>query len=626
MSRRLLVLFCFMIISTACTPEPPDALPTLVSLDELATQQAPSLFFWEAQNGALSAAATGNDYRFSARAGDEIRLRVIRRSGVPVTMTLVDSGGAIIGTGDTIETMIQRTGDYLVRVTTAEAGASAYQIGLSYTDRENPANNPTLPPQVVGIPTPTPVPYVGVGTFVSELRAGEIFSDTLSDTIREHVYTFDGETGQVIGLELRRVNGDIDPFLTLYAPDGRPLAMDDDTLAGGNARIQNVALPDAGLYSVQVTGGAGTYELVLTQGYATLSIATPDVIPSATVAPYATPTLGFVDSDSALTDHQPVIGNIVRGGDFARFSFSVRAGDSATIMLMPYGTSGIRPRFELFDPAGALVTTASGRDSNANGAAFRPAIPLAEGGTYTLIVTGEDGSTGTYMLTYGRGVTMIDEVQPAPPSSERLNATIDRRGERHAWRVTLNAGDVITVAATGDSESQLDPYLEIATSDGVVLFADDNAGGNRNALIRVATITETGAYSLRVRDASGNATGDYTLVWRYINLAPSPTPPPATAPLMRISDTVEMGSYQFYVFQGLANQRVRIRVNADNSEIDPVAVLIAPDGEEIAMGDDSDGSLNADFIATLPANGTYTIRVNGYLSGGAFEVLLDLML
>src|SRR5690606_30711140 len=145
------------------------------------------------------------------------------------------------------------------------------------------------------------------------------------------------------------------------------------------------------------------------------------------------------------------------------------------------------PRFELFDPAGALVTAASGRDSNANGAAFRPAIPLAEGGMYTLIVTGEDGSTGAYMLTYGRGVTMIDEVQPAPPSNDRLTATIDRRGERHAWHVTLNAGDVITVAASGESESQLDPYLEIATSDGVILFADDNAGGNRNALIRVAT-------------------------------------------------------------------------------------------------------------------------------------------
>ena len=64
-------------------------------------------------------------------------------------------------------------------------------------------------------------------------------------------------------------------------------------------------------------------------------------------------------------------------------------------------------------------------------------------------------------------------------------------------------------------------------------------------------------------------------------------------------------------------------VAAPGSTLDPVAALLGPDGTVIAENDDGGSNLNVRFYADLPEDGTYTVRVNGYLSSGAFELLVD---
>jgi hypothetical protein len=88
-----------------------------------------------------------------------------------------------------------------------------------------------------------------------------------------------------------------------------------------------------------------------------------------------------------------------------------------------------------------------------------------------------------------------------------------------------------------------------------------------------------------------------------------------------------LGEYRFYSFQGRLGQRVRVQVRAfPGSGLDAVAVLIDPQGREIAQGDDSPNSLDVDFVALLPADGSYQVRVNGYLSAGLYEVRVALLL
>ncbi len=56
------------------------------------------------------------------------------------------------------------------------------------------------------------------------------------------------------------------------------------------------------------------------------------------------------------------------------------------------------------------------------------------------------------------------------------------------------------------------------------------------------------------------------------------------------------------------------------SGFDPVAALIGPDGSVIAEADDADDTLNPHFEMVLPVDGTYNVRVNGYMKGGPFTL------
>ena len=42
-----------------------------------------------------------------------------------------------------------------------------------------------------------------------------------------------------------------------------------------------------------------------------------------------------------------------------------------------------------------------------------------------------------------------------------------------------------------------------------------------------------------------------------------------------------------------------------------------------ANADDSNGSPNAEMVVMLPTDGTYRVRVNGYLSAGTFTLTVD---
>jgi hypothetical protein len=128
-------------------------------------------------------------------------------------------------------------------------------------------------------------------------------------------------------------------------------------------------------------------------------------------------------------------------------------------------------------------------------------------------------------------------------------------------------------------------------------------------------------YHLRVTAAGGFGSGSYALVWHYINLAATATPQPGSLPILTFSDSITPGTYQFYTFQGSAGQQVEIQVVAKpGSDFDPVAALVGLDGQVITEADDDGDDLNPRFTTILPADGTYRVRVNGYLTGGAFTL------
>jgi hypothetical protein len=68
-------------------------------------------------------------------------------------------------------------------------------------------------------------------------------------------------------------------------------------------------------------------------------------------------------------------------------------------------------------------------------------------------------------------------------------------------------------------------------------------------------------------------------------------------------------------FVGAAGQTVTIRVTGSGG-CDPRVKLIDPAGAVLGSDDDGGGGVNALLIYTLPAAGTYTIRIDGWTAGG----------
>ncbi len=613
---RLIVVL--LLIAAGCTSSAENrALPTLAQLPT-ETPIPPELAFWEIIRGSVADAAETHQWQFSGNAGANIRIGVV--SDAVATLTLETMAGTRIAQGEDIEIQLPANGVYLVRLQLDRAGT--YELGLSDTDRPNPNAPPTATPVpiVVGIPTPTPA-YTTLGTYISTITPGATLTGTLSDTAAVHVYTFNGTPGMVITLIMRPVAGSIDPLLTLYDPQAKPLATDDDSGGGTTARLFNIRLTQTGLYSLQATSDSlpGDYELTLLEGVQPVE---PDAIFLPTATPtqaYATPTIAFLPSGGRLQSHVPINGTLERPSDFQRFSFAGMAGDTASIIVRPAAGTGLRPMVELFNPGGEIIATAQSTTSNADGAALMTAVPLNETGIYFLIVTSEGGTTGSFALSYGIGAAHTDIFRGIVAAEQRTEGSLLQPGLRDVWQVPLNAGDAITIAVSPGS-GRLNPVVELVTAGGTSLAKDDDSGGNGAALLRYVAIQTSGLYLIKVHDAAGVNQGLYTLLWRYVQAAPTATAVPEQVTLAVMNDTVDQNEYRFYTFQGEIGQRIRIQVQASTAGLDPVAVLIAPDGTVIAEGDDSGATLNPDFMALLPDDGTYTVRVNGYLSGGAFEL------
>lgn len=638
---QILSFTLFAIVLSACSIASGDALPTRAQLptpieplnaqQELAvatpgdTETVGLLDYWVAKSSILSPSKERDVWQFVGNRGDIITLRVIGYNILP-TMVLQDPNGAVLMEGTNFQAQLENNGVFTVEVNLNQPGDGSYDIGLGYADRPNPNNyTPTPRPQLVGVPTPTP-PYNDIGTYVGNLIEGIPTGSILSENVAEHVYTFEGTVGEFVNISMERVSGDVDPFLTLYTPDGEIVAVDDNTGSSRNAELRNIKLLEDGLYNVQATGTDGTfgtYSLNLSRGGVSLPIEdslNPE--PTATQIPLI-PTLGPALNGNRLQNNAPVIGSLA-DSDFSQFSIYAVEGELFTLSIKPVGNNPLRAQLEMYSPEGELVLFANASESGTDGNTIVPAFTAPMTGAYILLLSGENGIGGDYILSYGTGYTAETIVRGSPPPNTRAEGNLDRRGVLDEWHIQLQTGDVVNIAVS-NAGGNYDPYVELRTWDGQLVAGDDNSGGGTAALIQSATVNQADTYRIQIRDASPEQNiGSYTLIWRYINVAPTATPIPEFATLMSLDDIIEVDTYQFYQFGGLAGQQVRIRVEPKPGvTFDPVAVLLDPLGNEIAQADDSNGTLNPIIELRLPEDGTYTVRVNGYLSGGEFDLYVD---
>ncbi len=91
---------------------------------------------------------------------------------------------------------------------------------------------------------------------------GDTLTGGLDDAAFERLYTFDGAAGDVVTVDLRRVEGDLDVSLRLLDAAGDEVAQNDDIGGGSSdARIEALSLPEDGTYTIVVTRFQGEFGL-----------------------------------------------------------------------------------------------------------------------------------------------------------------------------------------------------------------------------------------------------------------------------------------------------------------------------------------------------------------------------
>ena len=207
-------------------------------------------------------------YRFHARRGDVVNLRLRRASGdLDPWLQLQSSEGRVLATNDDAldgpaprdsrisDYLIEADGEYRILASRygQEAGTSSGNFVLSLNEAV----------------------FSGLGTTAATaipIKSGISGRGEVNDDQQRRYYQFAGAAEERVIIRLLRVDGTLDPLLLLYDNQGRELAGDDDSGGGKNALIADYRLPADGLYTIIATrfeqadgDSAGHFRLELLQ-------------------------------------------------------------------------------------------------------------------------------------------------------------------------------------------------------------------------------------------------------------------------------------------------------------------------------------------------------------------------
>lgn len=205
-----------------------------------------------------------------------------------------------------------------------------------------------------------------------------------------------------------------------------------------------------------------------------------------------------------------------------------------------------------------------------------------------------------------------------------------------SYRLMAEAGAGVEIVMRSDD---FDTYLVVGRLDENGVFQeiardDDGLGEGLNSRVRFVA-DEAGEYVVRARSFSSYSTqGTYTLQLTPWAGGSAPVGSIALGATVegQLSETDATsegeGAYDAFRFQGVAGQRIRIEARSD--AFDTVVSLARYAGygqfESLAFDDDGLGEgLNSALNFTLPADGTYDIRISSFGSEGTGAYSLNLI-
>ena len=459
-----------------------------------------ALAYGDVVSGAISDENFLVEYTFEARAGDVVTIGVTAVSGdLDTLLTLYDSDGNELISNDDIETgntnsqieafELDNAGTYTIQATrfSERFGSTTGDFNLSLEQ---------VGGGVVEIPTgPVAINY---GDTVQSRIEGDVYAIE---------YTFEGQVGDVIGVRMNALSGDLDPLLYLRDSAGNTLTENDDDPDGGGALdsyISNFALPATGTYTIVATRfqedvglSEGDFEIILESGEATSAI----------------------DEGTLLTAFSGRLGG---REPYQTFVFQGEAGQVVTIQMDAI-TEGLDPFVILLDPSGRQLARNDDRESGILDSTLDHVV-LPEAGEYQIVATRFQNrfgsSEGEYTIevyeTAGEN-RVADLTQPIEVGSV-VNGVISDQIEAQYFTFEAQAGDILRISMTADG-NVIDPFLILEDSFGDELARqDDNLYDDyqSNSVLDNVLIPADGFYTISAAvyvDTEGNFnTGMYELL------------------------------------------------------------------------------------------------------------------
>ncbi len=210
-------------------------------------------------------------------------------------------------------------------------------------------------------------------------------------------------------------------------------------------------------------------------------------------------------------------------------------------------------------------------------------------------------------------------------AGETVDGAITPAGDADWFRLSVERGmryALTLEGVAGEDGVVIDPTLGVYDSEGVQLAFNDDAGGTLNSALQY-TAAQSGEVFIEARGFLDEATGAYRL-----GVTASVAPPDdvgndaatrgRVAAGRSVTGNIESeGDVDWFRLRARNNQSYRIAITGGQDEgalNDPLLRVIDRDGNELAVADDTDGSLNPALTWRPQSNGEVFLEASGFAS------------
>ncbi len=547
--------------------------------------------------GEIAPGALRQVWHLVSQTGTTLAIRAVALSGDNgPDLLLLDRDGKILVQqlhGDTTDTnltyRVVQAGDYTLSV----------RMGLNSGRYTLYAQAQTLKNGALTIAAGTPIVY---GQSIS----GEIRSADQSDA-----YYFYGAANDVIGVQTIRTVGDLVPSLQIVTPAGTALAVNSNKSAGSLSTLQNVRLPQEGVYAVIVRHSDSTTQ---TSGRYLLAL---QVISGSRLKNRLS---------GILSPGQTVSGALVVTDNTNTWLIKGRAGERLSLVAsaLQRGAEPTPLGLRLMDTAG--TTFASQDVFLPQDSARLMDVMLPADGIYRVQVIGGGQTPGGYQLTW------LAERSPLLPGALRYGQTVGgvftTTHNADTWVFAGTANDVISISLSDVRGTPFRGGFQVLSANGVALATAADLGDGSGARVDNLLLPFSGSYRLIIAnsDAAFQGTGVYGL---SLVLQDS-----KARALGAILHDGEQGAGDLYpdtpgatwLFSGRSGDVVNVRLEARDQFLKPMLTLQNAFGQILTTASASPTAPNAALINgfKLPADGVYALLVSGTdKSTGSYQIGLD---